>query len=95
MSESRHTFTIPPGFEAVRDHEGRATGEIHPVAPATAPQGELVESAAKRICLATGLDWDSLEDRGDIHSDNSGCEAKGWFRYLARAALPNTTGEAE
>lgn len=43
MSESRHTFTIPPGFEAVRDHEGRATGEIRPVTPATELVGRLLE----------------------------------------------------
>jgi hypothetical protein len=26
--EDRRTFTIPPGYEAVRDEEGRATGEL-------------------------------------------------------------------
>jgi hypothetical protein len=26
----RQTFTVPDGYEAVRDHEGRATGEIKP-----------------------------------------------------------------
>jgi hypothetical protein len=30
--ETRKTFTIPPGYEAVRDGEGRATGEVRPQA---------------------------------------------------------------
>lgn len=29
-SEKRHTFVVPFGFEAVRDNDGRATGEIIP-----------------------------------------------------------------
>jgi hypothetical protein len=49
---------------------------------------DMVDRAAKRICLATGLDWDSIDDAGpDDHSNNSGDETKGWFRYLAAAAL--------
>lgn len=30
VEEERKTFTIPPGYEAVRDSEGRATGEVRP-----------------------------------------------------------------
>lgn len=32
-SEYRRTFTIPDGHEAVRDANGRATGETRPIAP--------------------------------------------------------------
>lgn len=28
--QERKTFTVPPGYEAIRDDEGRATGEIRP-----------------------------------------------------------------
>ena len=31
----RETFEVPEGFEAVRDADGRATGELKPVAPIT------------------------------------------------------------
>lgn len=31
MSEDRKTFSVPPGYEAVRDAEDRATGEIRPI----------------------------------------------------------------
>lgn len=30
VETERKTFTIPPGYEAVRDSEGRATGEVRP-----------------------------------------------------------------
>jgi len=55
-----------------------------------------VEAAARSVCLATGLDYDSLEDSGpDDHLNNSSAETKGWFRYLARAALASRTPNTE
>ena len=33
-AQRRTTFTVPEGFEAVRDAEGRATGEVRPKARA-------------------------------------------------------------
>jgi hypothetical protein len=33
--QDRKTFTVPDGFEAVRDEEGRATGEVRPTQPTT------------------------------------------------------------
>lgn len=92
MSESRHTFTIPPGFEAVRDHEGRATGEIRPVGPATAPQGELVEALREcQSALAMMINPESIV-KTPIRIAWAACVAA---ESRARAALPNTTGEAE
>ena len=38
MTESRRTFTIPPGFEAIRDSDGRATGEIRRILPPAVQQ---------------------------------------------------------
>lgn len=37
----RKTFTIPPGYEAVRDSEGRATGEVRPTAAPVEPDADL------------------------------------------------------
>ena len=52
-----------------------------------------VTEAAERICRATGLDWESLDDTGPEDEVNGfGPETKGWFRYLARAAL--SSGDA-
>lgn len=36
--ETRQTFTIPEGHEAVRDAEGRATGEVRLTAPTEQPK---------------------------------------------------------
>lgn len=41
MNEKRHTFEVPEGYEAVRDAEGRATGELRPVGENPAPQAHL------------------------------------------------------
>lgn len=38
----RRTFEVPKGYEAVRDDEGRATGEVRPVTPA--PVQHVLES---------------------------------------------------
>lgn len=32
-AEHRQTFTIPDGYEAIRDADGRATGEVRPIQP--------------------------------------------------------------
>ncbi|SFZ81617.1 hypothetical protein SAMN02983003_0596 [Devosia enhydra] len=36
-SQKRNTFVIPEGHEAVRDSEGRATGETRPITTPPAP----------------------------------------------------------
>jgi hypothetical protein len=46
----RHTFAVPAGYEAVRDSDGRATGEIRPTALAT-----LLAPGAGISTLATAL----------------------------------------
>jgi len=48
-----------------------------------APDDGLVEIAAERICLATGLDWGDLPEA----AENDGTEDREWFRMMARAAL--------
>lgn len=72
---------------AQADYETRIRSALSP-APSLAVSDEMVEVAAKRVCLATGLDYESLEDSGpDDHLNNCSPETKGWFRYLARAAI--------
>lgn len=46
MTDDRKTFTVPDGFEAVRDEEGRATGEVRPTQPTTQAIQQAREIAA-------------------------------------------------
>ena len=46
-SSHRGTFTIPPGHEAVRDENGRATGEVRPISPA--PVQHVVPTEANNL----------------------------------------------
>lgn len=41
VETKRKTFTIPPGHEAVRDSEGRATGEVRPRSSAGSGRAEM------------------------------------------------------
>lgn len=56
----RNTFEVPEGFEAVRDDDGRATGELKPVAPTTTVNLRgLLETAASlltRACFEHEMD---------------------------------------
>lgn len=50
---------------------------------------DAIEAAAKALCLATGLDWDSIEDAedGDGLDSPLGPETKRYFRQWFNAAL--------
>lgn len=51
VETERKTFTIPPGYEAVRDSEGRATGEVRPRCSA-GNGGEISAELRERIADA-------------------------------------------
>jgi hypothetical protein len=69
-NERRNTFTVPDGYEAVRDAEGRATGEVRPVAPK--PDPAIVELSKP--------DWysDGFQIKSIPFNDN-GLEAAGLY----------------
>jgi hypothetical protein len=64
-SEYRRTFTIPDGHEAVRDANGRATGETRPMAPSEVTD-EMVDRAHK--AQMSELFLRCQPDRGDVFS---------------------------
>ncbi len=43
----RRTFEVPEGYEAVRDSDGRATGEVRPTTPAPVPHKRGIYIASK------------------------------------------------
>lgn len=51
----RHTFTIPEGYEAVHDAEGRATGEVRPVVPEAQQEPEKIDLSALDAWFPDGV----------------------------------------
>lgn len=79
--QDRQTFEVPDGFEAVRDEQGRATGEIRPVAsdafriPPVDGIGETIadELAAMDISEAAIFDEEGVKmQNAFIDSSNAG-----------------------
>lgn len=75
MTETRQTFAIPDGFEAVRDEQGRATGEVRPAIPPVEPQGaqgvERQERDEARLLVAEANN-SLYGSQGYFHSLNGG-----------------------
>ena len=66
VETERKTFTVPPGYEAVRDSEGRATGALAPeqeTQPPAAPVEEDDETIARRLAIifhGDDVEWEGF-----------------------------------
>lgn len=62
MTDERKTFTVPPGYEARRDGEGRATGEVRPCSAATVDLKPCPFCGASASPADTGINWIVCDD---------------------------------